>query len=107
MIHLTKHLLKNQQDVFVTVLGLNGNGALNFTEAGEKLGRNKEHVSKIFANSCSRLKKLIEKGTINPDFFPRLMMVSIPGGKKASQPLPANANHVFKEQSKRTEQNLR
>ncbi len=88
---LTKHLLKNQKDVFITVLGLSGDCcALNYVEAASALGKNKSDVFKIFENACRRIKRLIGEGKIDTQSFPRLMMVALDGGKS---PLSAPAKN--------------
>jgi len=79
MIALSRHLLKNQVDVWITVLGLSGTGGtLSYAEAGIKLGRGKGDVFKIFDNACRRIKRLIDKGEIKAASFPKMRLVSVP-----------------------------
>ena|ERR1039457_163731 len=107
LIKLAKHLLKNQVDVYITVLGLRGNGALNFTEAATLLNRDKHEVSKIFNNCCNRLQRLIEKGTIKTDSFPRMALVAITGRKTSDLQRPSKTPSVCIQQNLQSEQNLR
>jgi DNA-directed RNA polymerase specialized sigma24 family protein len=62
---MTRFLLKNQRDVFESVLGLCDGGALTFSEAADKLGRRKGEVSKIYKNACNRVKRLVKEGKIS------------------------------------------
>ena len=111
MVSLTKYLLNNQKEVFVTVLGLTGEGRLNYTEAAAKLGRGKDEVSKIFGNCCKRLKRFVTEGKIKTDSFPRLMLVSITGRKRPSlvtaSPVTNSVNQSKKQSCYAEENELR
>jgi hypothetical protein len=106
---LTKHLLKNQKDVFITVLGLSGNCcALNYVEAASVLGKNKSDVFKIFENACRRIKRLVAEGKIDKKSFPRLMMFALDGGKSPlSAPAKTPSIVIRKAQNRFVENEIR